>query len=67
MRVSSLGGFEMIRFLFRMLVLGSLLAWLSPRAMLAQESTASPTPEVPPPPEVSQPAYEVLRVDDNGT
>jgi hypothetical protein len=57
----------MILLLFRMLVLGSLLAWLSPRAMLAQESTASPTPEPSPPSEVSQPAYEVLRVDDNGT
>ena len=51
---------------FRLLALGSLLAWLSPSATLAQDSTASPTPEVPAPPEVSQPAYEVFRVDDNG-
>lgn len=57
----------MTLFLFRMLVLGLLLAWLSPHAILAQESTGSPTPEAPPPAEVSQPAYEVLRVDDNGT
>ena len=56
----------MTLFWFRLLALGSLLAWLSPSATLAQESTASPTPEVPPPPEVSQPAYEVFRVDDNG-
>src|SRR5918997_1388053 len=57
----------MILVVFRVLVLGSLLAWLSPRAMVAQESTGSPTPEALLPAEVSQPAYEVLRVDDNGT
>jgi hypothetical protein len=52
---------------FRMLALGSLLTWLIPSAALAQEPAASPTPEgPPPPPEVSQPAYDVLRVDDNG-
>ena len=51
---------------FRMLALGSLLIWLNPVGSLAQEPTASGTPQVPPPPEVSQPAYDVLRVDDNG-
>src|SRR3954464_5099536 len=51
---------------FRRLVLGSLLIWLTPAATLAQELDATPTSEVPPPPEVSQPAYDVLRVDDNG-
>jgi len=56
----------MTLFWFRLLALGSLLAWLSPSATLAQDSTASPTPEVPAPPDVSQPAYEVFRVDDNG-
>src|SRR5215203_4360176 len=56
----------MTLFLFRLLALGSFLAWLSPGATLAQESTASHTPQAPAPPDVSQPAYEVLRVDDNG-
>src|SRR5215218_5550053 len=57
----------MILFWFRILALGSLLAWLCPSATVAQDATASPTPEsLPPPPEVSQPAYDVLRVDDNG-
>ena len=56
----------MTLFWFRLLALGSFLAWLSPGATLAQESTASPTPQAPAPPDVSQPAYEVLRVDDNG-
>ena len=52
---------------FRMLVLGSLLIWLDPVATLAQEPNASATPQAPPPPpEVSQPAYDVLRIDDNG-
>lgn len=52
---------------FRMLALGSLLILLNPVAALAQESTPSATPQAPPPPpEVSQPAYDVLRVDDNG-
>lgn len=52
---------------FRMLALGSLLIWLSPGTTLAQEPAASATPQaLPPPPEVSQPAYDVLRVDDNG-
>jgi hypothetical protein len=57
----------MILFWFRILALGSLVAWFCPSATLAQDATASPTPEaLPPPPEVSQPAYDVLRVDDNG-
>ncbi len=54
---------------FRMLALGSLLIWLDPGAALAQEPAASATatPQaLPPPPEVSQPAYDVLRVDDDG-
>src|SRR5215212_1719549 len=52
---------------FRMLALGSLLVWLNPVATLAQEPAESATPQAPPPPpEVSQPAYDVLRVDDNG-
>src|SRR4051794_15117668 len=51
---------------FRRLALGSLLIWLTPAATLAQELDATPTSEVPPPPEVSQPAYDVLRVDDDG-
>src|SRR3954451_25289014 len=51
---------------FRRLALGSLLIWLTPAATLAQELDATPTSEVPPPPEVSQPAYGVLRVDDDG-
>jgi hypothetical protein len=51
----------------RMLALGALLTWLIPSAVLAQDPNASPTPQAqPPPPEVSQPAYDVLRVDDNG-
>src|SRR5215207_10681334 len=57
----------MILFWFRILALSSLVAWFCPSATLAQDATASPTPEAPPPPpEVSQPAYDVLRVDDNG-
>ena len=57
----------MMRSWFRMLALGSLLIWLIPAAAFAQEPTVSGTPEAPPPPiEVSQPAYDVLRVDDNG-
>jgi hypothetical protein len=51
---------------FRVLALGSLLMWLNPVATLAQEPNASATPQAPPPPEVSQPAYEVLRIDDAG-
>jgi len=52
---------------FRRLALGWMLIWLTPAATLAQELTASATPQAPPPPpEVSQPAYDVLRVDDNG-
>ena len=51
---------------YRMLALGSLLIWLNPVATLAQEPTASGTPQPPPPPEVSQPAYDVLRIDENG-
>lgn len=51
---------------FRRLALGSVLIWLTPAATLAQEPNATPTSEVPPPPEVSQPAYDVLRVDDDG-
>jgi hypothetical protein len=52
---------------FRMLALGSLFIWFNLGAALAQEPAASPTPQAPPPPpEVSQPAYDVLRVDDNG-
>src|SRR5215204_6075634 len=50
----------------RMLALGSLLIWLNPVPTLAQELAASATPQAPAPPDVSQPAYEVLRVDDNG-
>jgi hypothetical protein len=52
---------------FRMLALGSLLTWLNPGAALAQDPNVSATPQAPSrPPEASQPAYEVLRIDDNG-
>src|SRR5919107_2244306 len=51
---------------FRIFALGSLLIWLKPVGALAQDPAAAGTPQAPPPPEVSQPAYEVLRVDDNG-
>lgn len=51
---------------FRRLALGSLLIWLNPVATFAQEPTASATPQATRPPEVSQPAYDVLRIDDNG-
>jgi hypothetical protein len=52
---------------FRIVALSSLLIGLDPGAALAQEPDASATPQAPPPPpEVSQPAYDVLRIDDNG-
>jgi hypothetical protein len=56
----------MIHSWFRRLALGWLLVWLNPVATLAQEPMASPTPDTSRPPEVSQPAYDVLRIDDNG-
>jgi len=56
----------MIHSWFRRLALGWLLIWLNPVATLAQEPMASPTPDTSRPPEVSQPAYDVLRIDDNG-
>ena len=57
----------MMHWWFRIVVLSSLLTWLDLGAALAQEPNVSATPEAPPPPpEVSQPAYDVLRIDDNG-
>jgi hypothetical protein len=50
----------------RILAIAALLCWLNPIAAVAQEPAPSGTPQVPPPPEVSQPAYDVLRIDDNG-
>ena len=50
-----------------MFALTALLIVLGQYTTLAQEPQADATPTgPPPPPEVSQPAYDVLRIDDNG-
>ncbi len=49
--------------------LGGLLAvlcFMIPGAALAQESDASAAPKPPLPPEIAQPSYDVLRIDDGG-
>ena len=50
-----------------MLALAAMLIVLGPGVALSQELEAVATPSGPPaPPEVSQPAYDVLRIDDDG-
>jgi hypothetical protein len=44
----------------------ALLGLILPTAVFAQEPDPAAAPQSPPPPEVPQPAYEVLRVDDGG-
>jgi hypothetical protein len=50
----------------RLVVLLALGALLMPMTTLGQEPEPEAAPEAPPPPEVAQPAYEVLRIDDGG-
>lgn len=42
------------------------LILLNPALVLAQDPAADATPGPPPPPEIPQPAYDVLRIDDGG-
>ena len=52
----------------RVLAFGAASALLLPARAFAQDIPGTPTAtKIPPPPEVVQPAYSVLRVDDNGT
>ncbi len=44
----------------------ALLLILSPVGALAQDSAPPADVQTPPPPEVAQPAYDVLRIDDDG-
>lgn len=51
----------------RVFVAGAVSVLLIPTPAVAQDETGTPTPpKIPPPPEVAQPAYSVLRIDDNG-
>jgi hypothetical protein len=51
----------------RVFAFGAATALLLPQSAFAQDAPATPTPtKVPPPPEVAQPAYSVLRVEENG-
>ncbi len=56
----------MTRLRQRLFVLCALLSMLSPLLASAQESDALPEEQIPSPPEVAQPAYDVLRIDDGG-
>ncbi|MCA9861832.1 MAG: hypothetical protein KC432_02375, partial [Thermomicrobiales bacterium] len=57
----------MIYFSRRVFALGAAGALLSPAVAFAQDAPGTPTPtKIPPPPEVAQPAYSVLRIDDKG-
>ena len=57
----------MIHFSRRAFALCAMSALLQPAAAFAQDAPGSPTPpKIPPPPEVAQPSYSVLRIDDNG-
>ncbi|MDQ3226047.1 MAG: hypothetical protein M3Q50_05380 [Chloroflexota bacterium] len=50
----------------RLLVLGAMALMLGPAAATAQEPDPANAPQPLPPPEVAQPAYDVLRIDDAG-
>jgi hypothetical protein len=51
----------------RAFAFGTATALLLPHRVRAQDALGTPTPpKIPPPPEVAQPAYSVLRIDDNG-
>lgn len=50
----------------RIVTILAALLLLSPLATLAQDAAVEGTPQVAPPPEPAQPAYEVLRVDEGG-
>ncbi len=57
----------MIHFSRRAFALCAMSALLQPAAAFAQDAPGTPTPpKIPPPPEVAQPSYSVLRIDDNG-
>jgi hypothetical protein len=58
----------MIRFLFRTIVIGMVLALsvLPVVSAFAQEEGVDAAPQPPPPPEVAQPAYDVFRIADGG-
>ena len=43
-----------------------LISLLRPGAAVAQDPEPEAAPQAPPPPEVAQPAYDVLRIDDGG-
>jgi hypothetical protein len=50
----------------RLVALCAALTLLNPALVLAQEAAVDATPGPPPPPELAQPAYDVLRVDEGG-
>ena len=50
----------------RLIVLCALCLLVSPGTAFAQDEGAAAAPQSPPPPEVPQPAYDVLRIDDGG-
>jgi hypothetical protein len=57
----------MSHFSRRVFALGAASALLLPTQVLGQDAPGTPTPpKVPPPPEVAQPSYSVLRIDDEG-
>ena len=57
----------MSHFSRRAFATGAASALLLPVRVWAQDAPATPTPpKIPPPPEVAQPAYSVLRIDDKG-
>jgi hypothetical protein len=51
---------------YLLIAMFALLWGLSPAAIAAQDQESEAAPQVPPPPEVAQPAYEVFRLDDGG-
>jgi hypothetical protein len=57
----------MTHFSRRVFAFSAAAALLLPAGVLAQDAPGTPTPpKIPPPPEVAQPAYSVLRIDDKG-
>lgn len=57
----------MIHISRRHFALSAVAGLLLPARAMAQDAPGTPTPpKIPPPPEVAQPAYSVMRIDDNG-